>query len=66
ITGLKREKKITERTETEVKEEAEGVAAIRSDIKKIKDELLDVHEDMVDIKSEVDDIKVVTDGQKEI
>ncbi len=50
IAGLKREKKITEQTETEVKEESDKINSLRTEMKKIKEELDMVHKDVDEIR----------------
>lgn len=42
LSGLKREKKLTEKTEAEVKEELAALSAVKDDLKEIKETLTEI------------------------
>ena len=44
LSGLKREKKLTEKTEAEVKEELAALSAVKDDLKEIKETLAEIKE----------------------
>lgn len=54
ITGLKKEKKITERTEAEVREEADRIKDIRDELRILREEIDSVYADVEEIRKSKD------------
>jgi uncharacterized membrane protein len=61
LSGLKGEKKTTERTEREIKEEEKQIEEEEKEIKHEQKELDDIKTSISDIKTEVDEIKEIVE-----